>query len=197
LTASDLLAALEPVIDVLEALGVPHFVGGSLASSAHGIPRASIDADVVADLGPAHVAPLVGRLQGRYYLDEAHIRAAVAARRSFNLIHLDTLFKIDVFASKRRPFDLEALRRARPQPLEDAPQPRPFRVATPEDTILAKLEWFRAGGETSERQWTDVVGVIKARSDDLDVPYLRRWAASLGVGDLLDRALTEASGPVR
>jgi hypothetical protein len=197
LTASDLLSALEPVIDVLEALGVAHVVGGSQASSAHGIPRASIDADVVADLGPAHVSPLVARLQGRYYLDEAHVRAAVAARRSFNLIHLDTLFKIDVFASKRRPFDLEALRRARPQPLEDAPQPRPFRVATPEDTILAKLEWFRAGGETSERQWTDVVGVIKARSGEIDAPYLRRWAASLGVSDLLDRALAEASGPVR
>jgi hypothetical protein len=192
-TASELLSALGPLVDALEALGVSYYVGGSLASSAHGIPRASIDADVIADLGPDHVVPLVGRLQARYYLDEGRIRAAVEARRSFNLIHLDTMFKIDVFVSKRRPFDLEALERARPQPLEDTAAARPFRVASPEDTVLAKLEWFRAGGETSERQWTDIVGVLRARRGEIDEAYLRRWAAALHVADLLDRVLEEAS----
>ncbi len=193
MTASELISALRPVVDALEALGVSHYVGGSLASSAHGVPRASIDADVVALLGPEHVAPLVSRLQDRYYLDEGRIRAAVEARRSFNLIHLETMFKIDVFVSKRRPFDLEALRRARPQPLEDSAEPRPFRVASPEDTVLAKLEWFRAGGETSERQWSDIVGVLNARRGEMDVAYLKRWADSLGVGDLLERSLRETS----
>lgn len=194
MTASELLFALGPVVDALEALGVSHYVGGSLASSAHGVPRASIDADVVALLGPEHVAPLVSRLQARYYLDEGRIRAAVEARRSFNLIHLETMFKIDMFVSKRRPFDLEALRRARPQPLEDTTAPRTFRVASPEDTVLAKLEWFRAGGETSERQWTDIVGVLSTRRGEIDVAHLKLWAESLGVGDLLDRSLRETSG---
>jgi hypothetical protein len=193
MTTSELLSALGPVVHALEALGVSHYVGGSLASSAHGVPRASIDADVVALLGPEHVGPLVSRLQDRYYLDEGRIRSAVEARRSFNLIHLETMFKIDLFVSKRRPFDLEALRRARPQPLEDAKEPRLFRVASPEDTVLAKLEWFRAGGETSERQWADIVGVLNARRGEVDVAYLKRWAESLGVGDLLDRSLRETS----
>jgi hypothetical protein len=103
------------------------------------------------------------------------------------------MFKIDLFVSKRRPFDLEALRRARPQPLEDVKEPRLFRVASPEDTVLAKLEWFRAGGETSERQWADIVGVLNARRGEVDVAYLKRWAESLGVGDLLDRSLRETS----
>jgi hypothetical protein len=180
------------VIDVLESLGVAHFVGGSLASSAHGVPRASIDADVIADLAPEHVAELVSRLQSRYYLDETRVRDAVASRRSFNLIHLDTMFKIDVFTSKGRPFDVEALRRARPQPLEDTADPRAFRVATPEDTILAKLEWFRSGGETSERQWADIMGIIRTGGSAIDIAYLRRWAPRVGVDDLLDRVLREA-----
>ena len=86
MTASELLSALGPVVDALEALGVSHYVGGSLASSAHGVPRATIDADVIADLGPDHVVPLAARLQTRYYLDEGRIRAAVEARRSFNRV---------------------------------------------------------------------------------------------------------------
>jgi hypothetical protein len=191
-TASDLLSALTPVIEALEALGVAHYIGGSLASSAHGVPRASIDADVIADLGPGHVAPFVARLQGAYYVDEVRVRAAIDVRRSFNLIHLATMFKVDVFASKRRPFDREALRRARPESLEDTPGARRFLVASPEDTLLAKLEWFRAGGEVSDRQWADVVGVLKTGGPQLDYVYLRRWAAALDVGEQLERALLEA-----
>jgi hypothetical protein len=191
-TASDLLRALSPVIEALEALGVGHYVGGSVASSVHGIPRTSIDADVIADLGLEHVAPLAERLRDRYYLDEGRIQASVEARRSFNLIHLDTMFKIDVFVSKRRPYDLEALRRAQPEAVESGPSARRFPVASAEDTVLAKLEWFRAGGEVSDRQWTDIVGVLRARGGDLDVGYLERWASILGVRDLLDRARTEA-----
>jgi hypothetical protein len=191
MTASDLLRALGPVVETLEALGVPYYLGGSVASSVHGLPRTSIDADVVADLGLDHVAPLVVRLADRYYLDEGRIRSAVESRRSFNLIHLDTMFKIDMFVSKRRPYDLEALRRARPASLEDSAGSRGFAVASPEDTVLAKLEWFRAGGEVSDRQWADIVGVLRARAGDIDVPYLERWAAVLGIADLLDRARRE------
>jgi hypothetical protein len=193
-TASDLLRALGPVVDALEALGVGHYVGGSVASSVHGMPRTSIDADLVADLGLEHVAPLVERLSEQYYLDEGRIRSSIEAQRSFNLIHLDTMFKIDVFVSKRRPYDLEALRRARAESLESAPSARRFPVSSPEDTILAKLEWFRSGNEVSERQWSDVVGVLRARLNDLDIAYLERWAAALGVVDLLDRARREVSG---
>jgi hypothetical protein len=191
-TASDLTVALTPVLDVLAALGVRHYVGGSVASSVHGVPRASIDADVVADLLPEHVAPLVERLQGAYYVDEGRVRDAVEARRSFNAIHLATMFKVDVFAAKRRPYDLEALRRARPEALEDAPGAHVAPVATAEDTILAKLEWFRAGGEVSERQWSDVMGVLRAST--VDGEYLSRWAVALGVADLLARAREAASG---
>lgn len=195
MTGSDLLSALGPVVEALEALAVRFYVAGSVASSVHGLPRTSIDADVVADLRPEHVGPLVSRLQADYYLDEGRLRSAVQARRSFNAIHLATMFKIDVFVSKGRPFDDQALSRARAEPLHDHPDARRFPVASAEDTVLAKLEWFRAGGEVSDRQWTDVVGVLKAKGAELDEAYLRRWAAPLGIGELLDRALAERHGP--
>jgi hypothetical protein len=194
-TGSELLSALGPVVDALEALGVRHFVGGSLASSLHGVPRASIDADLVADLRAAHVTPLVQRLEAAYYLDLARVEAAVLARRSFNAIHLATMFKIDVFVMKGRPFDQEALNRARPEALEDAAGTRRFFVASAEDTVLAKLEWFRAGGEVSERQWGDIVGVLRAGAAGLDAAYLRRWADALEVRDILERALRELAEP--
>ena len=192
MTASELTSALTPVLQALAGLGVPHYVGGSLASSVHGVPRSTLDADVVADLDPRHVAPLVARLSAAYYVDEERVRAAVESRRSFNVIHLETMFKIDVFASKRRPFDLEALRRARQTPLGDAVDGPKAPVATAEDVILAKLEWFRSGGEVSDRQWTDILGVLRA--GPVDSAYLERWAAALGVADLLVRALAEAGG---
>lgn len=191
MTESDLVAALRPVAAALDALGVHYYLAGSVASSAHGIARASLDADIVAALEAHHVDPLIARLAPEYYIPVDRLRSAVAARSSCNVIHIETMFKIDVFVSKGRPFDREAAERARPQAIDEAPDAPAFPVASPEDTVLAKLEWFRLGGETSERQWWDVVGILKV-NEDADRAYLRRWAASLGVADLLERALTHA-----
>lgn len=191
MTSPELLAALQPVVEALERLGVTYMIGGSLASSAHGVPRASIDGDLVAELAAEHVARFVESLTGGYYLDETRIRAAVESRRSFNLIHLATMFKIDVFVAKGRPFDRQALARAGLEQLVDSPEARRFRIASAEDIVLAKLEWFRAGDEVSERQWTDVLGVLRT-SPQVDTGHLRRWAPELGVADLVERALAEA-----
>ena len=107
-------------------------------------------------------------LAAAYYLDEGRIRHAVAHRRSFNLIHLESMFKVDIFVSKGRPFDQSALARAEPHPLGPDRATRPVLVASPEDTILAKLEWYRAGGETSERQWSDILGVLRTKHATLE-----------------------------
>ncbi len=193
MTDPDLLAALAPVLRVLAKLGVRHFVGGSIASSAHGVARASVDGDVVTELAAAHVGPFVAALRDTYYVPEERIRDAVARRASFNVIHLETMLKVDVFVSRDRPFDRRAFERSRPTPIGgagDATLP----VSSAEDIVLAKLEWYRRGGEVSERQWTDVVGVLQASAGALDLPYLRRGSDELGVDDLLERALAEA-GP--
>jgi hypothetical protein len=190
MTSPDLLAALAPVLRVLRDLGVRHFVGGSIASSAHGVARASVDGDVVAELGAEHIAPLVAALQNAYYVPEERIHDAVARRASFNLIHLETMVKVDVFVSRDRPFDRRAFERAGPASVEGAGLSLP--VSSAEDTILAKLEWYRKGGEVSERQWTDVRGVLQAGGETLEMSYLRRGAGELGIEDLLDRAIEEA-----
>jgi hypothetical protein len=192
-TNSDLLAALGPVVEVLEDLGVRYYVGGSVAGSVHGVPRASIDADVIAELRLAHLARFVERLRHAYYVDLDRARSAVERRGSFNLIHLGTSFKVDLFVAKERHFDRQALERARPEDLEGGGEGPRFRVASPEDTVLAKLEWFRAGGESSERQWADVVGLLTAGRATLDQGFLDRWAVELGVSDLLERARAEVA----
>jgi hypothetical protein len=186
----DLFAALCPVLDALEALGVRHYVGGSIASSAHGLARASIDADVVAELRPEHGTALVAALSGAYYLSEERVRDAIVRRASFNAIHLDSMVKVDVFISKGRPFDQRAMDRARSFPNREAGS-RSLPLASAEDTVLAKLEWYRRGGEVSERQWGDILGVLRNSGQSLDLDYLETGAHELSVADLLARALKE------
>lgn len=193
MTGEDLERALGPVIHSLERLGVPCCVTGSLASSLHGVPRASIDADLVADLRPEHVAPLCDRLGEAYYVPRENISRAVEARTSFNVIHLDTMMKVDVFLA-RRPFDQRALARASVARI-GGPAGPDVRAATPEDTVVAKLDWFRKGGEVSERQWSDVAGMLRLAGASLDRAYLEGSAVELGVEDLLRRALADAGLP--
>jgi hypothetical protein len=192
MTASDLVASLRPVADALDALNVPYYIGGSVASSAHGIARASLDADVVVVLEPEHVDALVARLGAAYYIPIDRLRAAAASKTSCNLIHLATMFKIDLFVSKGRPFDQRAVERAERRAIDEGPDALQVPVASAEDTVLAKLEWFRMGGEISERQWWDIIGVLRVNTT-VDRRYLREWADSLGVTDLLERALVDAT----
>lgn len=192
MNGSELVRALLPVIEALEHLDIRYYVTGSVASSAHGVARASLDVDVVAELAVAQIDALADRLERAYYTPRGHMRIAAAERRSFNLIHLETMFKIDVFVSKDRPFDREAAGRARTQAIDQAASTPQVLVASAEDTVLSKLEWFRRGGETSERQWWDILGVLRV-NPQIDADYLRRWAAELSVADLLERALLQSA----
>ncbi|MHC4847144.1 MAG: hypothetical protein ACYTEG_01680 [Planctomycetota bacterium] len=187
----DLFAALIPVVDAFEKLQVAYLVGGSVASSAHGMGRATMDVDLVADLRDEHVDRLVATLAGSYYVDAEMIREALRDRSSFNLIHNDSMFKVDVFIPKGRPYDREALARRSLDRLDESPDSREVFLASPEDVILAKLEWYDRGDRTSERQWGDILGILRVQADALDTAYLRRWADELGLRELLDRAQEE------
>jgi hypothetical protein len=189
---NDVLIAVLPVIDTLERLGVPYYVGGSLASSAHGVVRATVDADLVADLQPRHAAGLVDALQADYYIHAGMIDEAISRRSCFNLIHLATSFKVDVFVFKKRAYDLAALARKERRSIDPASPESQVFFASAEDTVLAKLEWYRLGNEVSERQWRDVLGIFKLQQGRMDGGYLKKWAADLEVADLLERGLREA-----
>ncbi|HSF14808.1 MAG TPA: hypothetical protein VLK65_04585 [Vicinamibacteria bacterium] len=180
------------VVEILERLGVRYAIGGSFASSLHGVFRASVDADIVADLQLDHVEPFSRALAEAFYRDESSMRRAIELRQSFNAIHLDTMFKIDVFIPKGRPFDEAQLERREAHVIANEPERSAF-VASAEDTVLAKLDWYRAGGNLSEQQWRDVLGILEVQSGNLDLDYLRSMAASLQLSELLEQALTEAS----
>ena len=180
------------VADALEALDVPYAIGGSFASALHGVMRATMDADMVADLRLEHVAPFAQALGEAFYADAEMMRDAIRQHGSFNLIHLDTMFKVDVFAARPRDFDRAQLARRQLHLLSEDPERRAY-VASAEDTVLSKLEWYRLAGESSDRQWRDVLGVLKVQGEHLDFEYMRRMAASLSVADLLSRALEEAA----
>ncbi|OGO36080.1 MAG: hypothetical protein A2Z03_10940 [Chloroflexi bacterium RBG_16_56_8] len=179
------------VVDVLEQLGINYVIGGSLASALHGVARATMDSDIIAAFREEHVAPFVAALKSTFYVDEEMIRDAIRAHRSFNVIHLQSLFKVDIFVAKEREFDrLQIARRS--AYLLSAERNQSAYVASAEDTILAKLEWYRMGGEVSDRQWKDILGVIKVQADKLDREYLMHGADLLKVTDLLERALNAA-----
>lgn len=188
----DAITAMVPVVRQFERLGIPYYIGGSVASSFYGLARSTLDVDLVADLKPEHIAPLAAALQETYYVSPRMIGDAVARKSCFNLIYLPTSFKIDVFVLRDRPYDQEAIRRIRQDTFGPEWQGNPFFVASPEDVILAKLEWFRLGDEVSDRQWRDIIEVMKTQMASLDRDYLLKWAAELGVADLLERAWDEA-----
>ena len=179
------------VADALEALGVPYAIGGSFASALHGVMRATMDADLVADLRQEDVAPFVQALGELFYANAEMMREAIGQHRSFNLIHLESMFKVDVFVARPRDFDRAQLVRRQLHLLSEDPERRAY-VASAEDTVLAKLEWYRMGGEVSDRQWRDALGVLKVQGLRLDLAYMRHMAAGLGVKDLVERALEES-----
>lgn len=187
----DILAAITPVVETLEQLGVDYHIGGSVASSAYGFARSTLDADLVADLQLQHVDVLADLLRTEYYLNEEAIREAIERRSSFNLIHLETMLKVDIFIPKGQSFDMMSAQRTQSVSL-DKTTPRTYRLASPEDVVLHKLTWYKAGGGVSERQWGDVLGVLKVQARALDLSYLKLWATKLEVADLLSRAFEDA-----
>jgi hypothetical protein len=191
----DLEAAVGPVAAVFEALGIDYYLAGSVVSSLFGVARATADVDVVAALGRQHAHAVAASLGDAYYVDDDMILDAIQRRSMFNVIHLATMIKVDVYVAGTA-FDRSTLdRRVRDTFVVDGPAQQ-FDIATAEDVVLHKLRWFRDGGETSERQWGDILGVLRVQRA-LDLSYMRRWAVDLGVEDLFERALGEAAAPRR
>jgi len=135
----DVATALSPVISAFEHLQVPFYIGGSIASSAHGEFRATADADIVADLKVQDVDTFVQWLGNAYYADADAIRDSIIHRISFNVLHHDTFLKIDVFPLKSRPYDQEAMRRRMLKGMGGQVEDPQIYVSPPED--IGWLNW--------------------------------------------------------
>ena len=184
------LAVVLEVIDILENLEIRYHLGGSFASAIHGVPRQTMDADIVVDLDAARVASLVDGLKGDFYVDPEVAADAVSRRGSFNAIHLGSGFKVDFFVKGNSAFDELELERSELYQIVADP-PRSAYVKSAEDTVLRKLQWYVDGGSVSDRQWRDVLGVLLTVGGDLDRDYLQTWAVRLGLGVVLNRASSE------
>lgn len=173
----------------LDRLGVAHTVGGSISSSFAGEPRSTVDIDVVVDLQDVHVDDLVLALSPEFYVDADAVRRAIRTRTSVNLIHQATQLKVDLFVAGGTPLDAQQIAR---RLAVDLGEGRRLHVHPPEDILLQKLRWYRQGGGVSDRQWRDILAIVRVQSSRLDRDYLRVNAPILGVTDLLARALGEA-----
>jgi hypothetical protein len=180
------------VIEALERLGVPCMVVGSLSAAAYGLQRTTQDADMVAGVRRGDGPRLASELGADFYIDAEAADEAIARGSSFSVIYLPAVFKVDIFALPARSYGQEAFARRRRMPFAIDPSRSAF-VQSPEDVILSKLRWYRQGGEVSDQQWRDVLGVLKLQAGRLDMEYLRRWAAEEKVLDLLQRAVQQAS----
>ena len=178
------------VIRALEDLGASAWIGGSLASSIFGIPRATQDADIVADLPLEMARPLVERLGDGFYADAEQIASGIERRASFNVIHLATMFKVDIFIAGRDTWSKRVTQRRRSVEIDE--QGTEVLVTSPEDIILHKLLWYREGGHVSDRQWRDALGVLQVQGERLDRAYLEEMAEELGISDLFEELLQES-----
>ena len=173
----------------LARLEAPFCVVGSYASSARGEPRATMDVDLLARISREQADRLAETLGPGWSVDTEAIREALSRRRAFNIFHLPSGLKFDLFPAFDEFHDAQ-IARSTPMALADGAVQCP--VATAEDVLLAKLQWFRAGGEVSEKQWRDILGLLRA--GPLDAAYLNLWAQRLRVHDLLAKAIKEATG---
>jgi hypothetical protein len=186
------LPVLRQVIAILSRLDIPYALGGSWASSLLGKMRFTQDADLTVEPFGGKEEALCAAFGEDYYVSLAAVQQAVRQRSSFNIIHTPSAFKVDVFVRKERPFEQSLMQRRQARFLADTPG-EAMQFVSPEDIILLKLEWYRLGQESSERQWTDILGVLEVQAGRLDEAYLDRWAADLGVADLLARARQESA----
>ena len=183
---ADPIAVALRVADTLDALHVASTVGGSIASSFAGEPRSTLDIDIVAAIDESHIEGLVEALSADFYIDPDSLRRAIRTKSSANLIHHATQYKVDVFVAGGTPLDAQQLERRRRVDLGEG---RVLYVHPPEDILLQKLLWYRKGGEGSDRQWRDILGIVRTQGDRLDRPYLTANARLLDIEDLLERAL--------
>lgn len=177
---------------IFDEVGIAWVLGGSMASSVSGQPRATMDIDMAVRMDLAQVAKLVGVVTPAYYASEHMIRDAVVHRSSFNLIRLDGVMRVDVFVLGDGLLDRRQMERRRQIDVPRTDGPILIWVGTPEDQVLRKLRWFQLGGEVSDRQWNDVLGILTVQAATIDLTDVVRTATQLGLGDLAVRAIAEA-----
>ncbi len=183
---------LQIVTANFEQLNLPYMIAGSFASTFYGELRFTQDADIVVKLSSLNISDLLKTFSSGFYIDRAQIERAIETGSSFNIIHFESAFKVDLFIAVKDGYKQQALSRRVRRALRTEPQYSPY-LQTAEDTVLSKLDWYRKGGGVSNQQWRDVLGILKVQEGQLDLAYMQKWAEELLLADLLTEALRDAS----
>lgn len=187
MSPGDPLTLATGIAAILDRLGIRYVIGGSVASSIWGEPRATIDLDLMIEADEPSAASLAKAMREEYYVDEDSAVAAIREQSSFNAIHYETSMKIDFFIAEEGELSRSQLSRRRAIEIGGVS----LFFYAPEDLLVRKLMWFRMGGEQSERQWRDIVGILRVSSELIDREYLMRSATQAGVADLLTQAVND------
>lgn len=176
---------LHKIVEAFEALSIPYLVTGAMASITWGEPRFTNDIDIVAELNVKHIAPLEAYFpKTEFYFDERMIQEAIKSRGQFNIIHPASGLKIDVYVSKRTPFDRSRFARRRKVRLTGDCEAY---FAAPEDVIIKKMEYYRQGG--SEKHLRDITGILTISGGQIDGQYISEWASRLGLLEIWNAIL--------
>jgi len=175
------------VIEILEKLKIPYMIGGSVASIAYGEPRLTLDMDVVVDIGLQQVGSFAGSFGPEYYVSLESIQDAIRNRSHFNIIQSEVGVKVDFYVLNQDTFSQEEFKRKGRQAFDEN---RTAVFATPEDTIIKKLEWHKMG--ESQKHLEDIRGILKISSNKLDVKYIDKWSLKLEVFDIWQKLKSES-----
>jgi len=186
------LQILNDFVNILEELNITYAIGGSLASSVYGKVRFTADVDITVEPFEGKADEIFRLVRSDFYISWDAMQQALRQRSSFNVVHLESAFKIDVFIRKDTEFERQLLTRRKFMKLSEGAK-KAFSVVSAEDIILLKLRWYKQGGCGSEIQWEDILSVLEVQTDRLDFEYLKKWSAILEVSELLQKAVSEAS----
>lgn len=178
------VGVLNEIVSIFEELSINYFLTGSLASGVRGEFRATNDIDIVAELKSKDVVKFVDSASKTFFADIEHVTNAVAAQKSFNLIHIETIIKVDIF-TRIDSLQIEQLKRS--TPVEIPGIDLPVKIASAEDIIISKLVWYQKGGRVSERQWRDIQGVLAINGSAIDRSYIFQWCEQLEISDLAEK----------
>jgi len=198
LVIADPIELAQKIASILLPLNITYVVGGSVASSLLGENRSTQDLDLVIDLDARTAQRLIDAMSGEFYISESAVTEAIAKSRtapresSFNVIYLPSMEKADIFVmSSDDHFSTSVMSRRQLYPISGLTEEGIY-IYSPEDIVLQKLSWYKLIPGGSQKQWRDVLGVLKVQGERLDLVYMNQWAVTLKVTDLLSRALLQS-----